>query len=83
MNRDDNDQKLRASDLGIPFEGAAGEFNAITDVPGVEVGFTTMIEGSPKDASPLSAPELSFHEERKDSFLDYVFAGEVLAEWIR
>jgi hypothetical protein len=28
----------RARDLGIPFDGTPGPFNAITDVKGVEVG---------------------------------------------
>ncbi len=37
--------KPRARDLGLPFDGVTGEFNAITDVVGVEVGFTTLIEG--------------------------------------
>ena len=27
----------RATGLGIPFSGTPGEYNAITDVPGVEV----------------------------------------------
>ncbi len=31
-------QKPRARDLGIPFVGTTGQFNAITDVKGVEVG---------------------------------------------
>jgi D-aminopeptidase len=35
----------RARDLGVPFEGAAGKLNAITDVAGVEVGFVTLIAG--------------------------------------
>jgi D-aminopeptidase len=35
----------RARDLGIPFDGAPGRFNAITDVAGVEVGNTTLISG--------------------------------------
>jgi len=35
----------RARDLGIPFEGTPGPLNAITDVPGVEVGQVTMVEG--------------------------------------
>lgn len=35
----------RARDLGIPFDGAPGRFNAITDVAGVEVGHTTLISG--------------------------------------
>ena len=35
----------RARDLGIPFDGEPGPFNAITDVPGVAVGHVTLIEG--------------------------------------
>lgn len=35
----------RGRDLGIPFEGTPGLLNAITDVPGVEVGQKTLIEG--------------------------------------
>jgi L-aminopeptidase/D-esterase-like protein len=37
--------KPRARSLGIPFGGTPGRWNAITDVPGVEVGYTTLIEG--------------------------------------
>jgi D-aminopeptidase len=40
--------KPRARDLGIPFEGNPGKFNAITDVAGVEVGQTTIISGQGK-----------------------------------
>src|SRR5262249_37164840 len=39
---------VRARDLGIPFEGTPGKFNAITDVAGVEVGYTTLISGTGK-----------------------------------
>jgi D-aminopeptidase len=39
---------MRARDLGIPFEGAPGNLNAITDVRGVEVGQTTLVEGEGK-----------------------------------
>lgn len=35
----------RARDLGIPLDGIPGTFNAITDVPGVEVGQTTLVSG--------------------------------------
>src|SRR5688500_14775815 len=42
--------KPRARDLGIPFEGATGQFNAVTDVNGVEVGYTTLISGEGKQA---------------------------------
>ena len=38
-------QKPRARDLGIPFVGTPGVFNAITDVQGVEVGYSTIITG--------------------------------------
>ncbi|MFJ3958208.1 P1 family peptidase [Arthrobacter sp. NPDC090010] len=34
----------RARDLGIPFDGEPGPWNAITDVPGLEVGYATIID---------------------------------------
>ncbi|MDX6552020.1 MAG: D-aminopeptidase, partial [Gaiellales bacterium] len=37
--------KPRARALGIPFEGTPGSWNAVTDVPGVEVGYATVIRG--------------------------------------
>jgi hypothetical protein len=40
--------KPRARDLGVPFDGTTGRFNAITDVKGVEVGHTMLISGSGK-----------------------------------
>ncbi len=42
------EKKIRARDLGIPLDGITGKYNAITDVAGVEVGQTTIIEGSGK-----------------------------------
>jgi len=42
--------KPRARDLGVPFDGTAGRFNAITDVKGVEVGHTTLVSG---EAGPV------------------------------
>ena len=38
-------QKPRARDIGIPFKGQPGQYNAITDVQGVEVGHSTLIHG--------------------------------------
>ena len=35
--------KSRARDLGIPLEGTPGPLNAITDLPGIEVGYSTLI----------------------------------------
>src|SRR5689334_6116681 len=37
--------KPRARDLGVILEGTPGPLNAIVDVPGVEVGHKTLIEG--------------------------------------
>jgi len=35
----------RARDYGIELDGTTGAWNAITDVPGVEVGYNTLIQG--------------------------------------
>src|SRR6185437_2785789 len=45
MPQSDPSKPVRARDLGVPFDGTPGPINAITDVPGVEVGFTTLIRG--------------------------------------
>jgi len=42
-------QKPRARDIGIPFNGTPGKYNAITDVKGIEVGYSTIISGSGKN----------------------------------
>jgi len=36
----------RARDLGVPLEGTPGPLNAITDIAGIEVGQTTLIDGA-------------------------------------
>ena len=38
--------KPRARDLGIPFDGTPGTLNSITDVPGLLVGYKTLVSGS-------------------------------------
>jgi L-aminopeptidase/D-esterase-like protein len=38
--------KPRARSLGLSFQGVPGPYNAITDVPGIEVGYVTLIEGA-------------------------------------
>ncbi len=38
-------KKMRARDLGIPFDGETGTHNAITDIEGITVGYSTIIEG--------------------------------------
>src|SRR2546423_10166149 len=41
-------EHIRARALGIPFDGTPGDLNAITDVAGVEVGYTTLVSGEGK-----------------------------------
>src|ERR1700721_3982148 len=41
-------QAPRARGLGVPFSGTPAKWNAITDVPGVEVGYSTLISGQGK-----------------------------------
>ncbi|RYY70883.1 MAG: S58 family peptidase [Chitinophagaceae bacterium] len=43
--------KHRGRDLGILFDGITGKYNAITDVPGIEVGYKTLISGAGKEAA--------------------------------
>jgi L-aminopeptidase/D-esterase-like protein len=40
----------RARDLGVPLEGTPGEWNAVTDVKGIEVGYRTLIAGTGTNA---------------------------------
>jgi L-aminopeptidase/D-esterase-like protein len=42
---------MRARDLPVRLQGAPGPLNAITDVPGVEVGMVTIVEDDPADPS--------------------------------
>ncbi len=44
-----NAQKPRARDLGVPFNGITGKNNSITDVKGVEVGYSTIISNKGKN----------------------------------
>jgi len=70
--------KPRARDLGIPFDGKPGPLNAITDVKGVEVGFTTLISGSGKlkvGEGPVRTGVTAVLPRGKRSFNDPVFAG--------
>jgi L-aminopeptidase/D-esterase-like protein len=70
--------KPRARDLGIPFDGTPGPLNAITDVHGVEVGYTTLISGSGKlkvGEGPVRTGVTAVLPRGKNVFGDPVFAG--------
>lgn len=45
-------KKLRGRELGLRFQGTPGQFNAITDVPGVLIGQTTLDNGFAQSANP-------------------------------
>jgi len=67
----------RARELGVPFEGAPGRLNAITDVRGVEVGFTTLLSGRGNRAAgqrPVRTGVTAILPRGK-TLLDPVFAG--------
>src|SRR5216117_3281842 len=69
---------VRARDLGIPFEGTPGKLNAITDVPGVEVGYTTLISGEGKlevGKGPVRTGVTVIVPRGHDSLNDPVYAG--------
>jgi D-aminopeptidase len=69
--------KPRARDLGVPFDGTPGPNNAITDVKGVEVGHTTLIQGEGKldvGKGPVRTGVTAIHPHGKNSD-DAVFAA--------
>src|SRR6184192_795564 len=69
---------VRARDLGVPFEGAPGKFNAITDIAGVEVGDTTLISGEGKlevGKGPVRTGVTAILPRGHDSLNDPVYAG--------
>ena len=62
--------KPRARDLGVPFDGTPGAYNAITDVKGVEVGHTTLISGEGKlevGKGPVRTGVTAIHPRGKNS----------------
>jgi L-aminopeptidase/D-esterase-like protein len=71
-------QQVRARDLGIPFDGTPGKLNAITDVAGVEVGYTTLIEGEGKlevGKGPVRTGVTAILPRGHASLNDPVYAG--------
>ena len=71
-------KQIRARDIGIPFEGTPGKFNAITDVAGVEVGYTTLISGDGKlevGKGPVRTGVSAILPRGRASLNDPVYAG--------
>ncbi|HVG30962.1 MAG TPA: P1 family peptidase [Pyrinomonadaceae bacterium] len=68
----------RARDLGVPFDGVPGSLNAITDVKGVEVGYTTLVAGEGKlvvGRGPIRTGVTAILPQGKN------FRGRVFAAW--
>jgi D-aminopeptidase len=71
-------KQIRARDLGVPFDGTPGKLNAITDVPGVEVGYTSLISGEGKlevGKGPVRTGVTAIIPRGHDSLNDPVYAG--------
>ena len=71
-------KQIRARDLGVPFDGTPGKLNSITDVPGVEVGYTTLISGEGKlevGKGPVRTGVTAIIPRGHDSLNDPVYAG--------
>ncbi|OGD21354.1 MAG: aminopeptidase [Candidatus Aminicenantes bacterium RBG_16_63_16] len=71
-------QKLRAREIGVPFDGLPGPLNAITDVAGVEIGHITLISGEGPlivGKGPVRTGVTAILPRGKDSVDIPVFAG--------
>lgn len=69
---------VRARSLGIPFEGTPGSLNAITDVTGVTVGYTTLVRGEGKlkvGEGPVRTGVTAILPRGEKSLDDPVYAG--------
>ncbi len=69
---------VRARALGIPFDGTPGKNNAITDVAGVEVGYTTIVRGKGKlevGTGPVRTGVTAIVPRGHKSLNDPVYAG--------
>ncbi len=76
MSEATGDTRVRARDLGVVFDGNPGALNAISDVAGVEVGFSTLISGEGKldvGNGPIRTGVTAIHPRGK--VYEPVFAG--------
>src|SRR5207302_815615 len=71
-------KSVRARDLGVPFDGTPAALNAITDVAGIEVGYTTIIRGEGKldvGNGPVRTGVTAIIPRGHNSLNDPVYAG--------
>ena len=69
--------KKRGRELGLPFSGEPGTHNAITDVPGVEVGFKTITKnkGPGEDGPGVQTGVTAILPRGRDAAPSYLYAG--------
>jgi D-aminopeptidase len=70
--------RFRARGLGLTFLGQPGPWNALTDVPGVEVGYTTLIHGEGPlvpGEGPVRTGVTAIHPRGRTGTADPVQAG--------
>ena len=67
------DKALRARGLGMLFDGVPGKFNAITDVPSLEIGYETIIKDLPN--SKVRTGLTAIHPRGKKNADKFVHAG--------
>ncbi|MBT7950482.1 MAG: P1 family peptidase [Gammaproteobacteria bacterium] len=79
MSDSNKQNPVRARDLGLLFNGKPGQWNSITDIPGVEVGFTTMIEGEGEVSvgkGPIRTGVTAVLPRGKEQEANVVWAGQ-------
>lgn len=69
-------QRSRARELGLPLDGQSGPYNAITDVPGVEVGYRSIHqEGDAADGAVVHTGVTAILPRGKRSRMHPIWAG--------
>lgn len=77
-DQSEQSKMLRARTLGLNLEGIAGQWNSITDVEGVSVGYTTLINGSGAldvGSGPVRTGVTAILPRPKEKLCDPVMAG--------
>ena len=73
-----DDERPRARQLGVPFDGQPGPRNALTDVPGVEVGCVSITRGDGplvQGHGPVRTGVTAIHPRGRQGVGDAVAAG--------
>ncbi|AUR08176.1 MULTISPECIES: P1 family peptidase [Rhodobacterales] len=78
LARSERPKTLRARTLGLKLDGSTGQWNSITDVEGVSVGYTTLISGSGAlevGSGPIRTGVTAILPRPTDQLCDPVMAG--------